>query len=92
MAIRRWKKFVGLLLDFNKVNNDLLGLADFNKVDQLFLKRSRRFWWKHIVAEHYKISPMEVVQWDTEEILESLARIADLEAEAEKKKNRRIRN
>lgn len=42
-----------------------------------YLRLSRMYWWKHDIAKYYGLSPREVETWDSDEILECLARIAD---------------
>lgn len=42
-----------------------------------YLRLSRVNWWKHDIAKYYGINPREVETWDTDEVLECLARIAD---------------
>lgn len=63
------------LSDFNKENKELRELAGIESVDKRFIKRAARFWWAHIIAAHYNISPQEVKTWDAEDVMESLAAI-----------------
>ncbi|WP_411501372.1 hypothetical protein [Bacillus thuringiensis] len=64
-----------LLSDFNKENKELKALDRIESVDKRFIKRAAKFWWAHIIAAHYYISPQEVKTWDAEDVMESLAAI-----------------
>lgn len=74
--------------DFNKVNNEILALADLSQVDRRFLNRASRKWWKYAIAREFGISPAEVEGWSGEDVAEALANIAQVKAIRKEPKQR----
>lgn len=71
--------------DFNKENKELRALERIESVDKRFIQKAAKFWWAHIIAAHYNISPQEVKTWDAEDVMESLAAIGIMEKNSKKK-------
>lgn len=71
--------------DFNKENKELRALERIESVDKRFIQKAAKFWWAHVIAAHYNISPQEVKTWDAEDVMESLAAIGIMEKNSKKK-------
>lgn len=46
-----------------------------SQVDKRFFDSARRLSWKYEIAREYGISPVEVGEWDGEDVMEALADI-----------------
>lgn len=53
-------------------------------VSEFFIRRAGKYWWSHVIGEHYSISPAEVKTWHANDIMESLARVALVQKQIKK--------
>lgn len=67
--------------------NDLFQVDErHNSILGPFTEMARQKWWKYAIADEWPgVSPLDVDQWETDEILEALGELARREAKRPKK-------
>lgn len=48
-------------------------LGGLETIPKRYFLQANRFWWAYVIAEKFRISPLEVKEWPAEEVLEALA-------------------